>query len=210
MDGQARGHAQGCQGALAVGAGIGDPALWIRALRKHSMAGIIDPGYNARMELFWWGLTLVLMAIGLIGTVLPALPGTVIIFAAAVMHRFMLGPEKGLGWRSVLLLLFLAIASYGIDFLGGWFGARRFGATRWGTFGALAGAVIGLFFGLPGLLIGPVVGALTGELVGGKRMIDAGRAGWGALLGNLAAMIGKVLIGLAMVSWFLIATPAPF
>jgi uncharacterized protein YqgC (DUF456 family) len=162
------------------------------------------------MELFWWGLTLVLMAIGLIGTVLPVLPGTAIIFAAAVMHRVMLGPEKGLGWPSLLLLLLLALLSFGIDFLGGWFGARRFGATRWGTFGALFGALIGVFFGLPGLLVGPVIGALAGELIGGKRMIDAGRAGWGALLGNFAAMIGKMLIGLAMVSWFLVATPAPF
>jgi uncharacterized membrane protein YbaN (DUF454 family) len=40
------------------------------------MAGVIEPGYNARMEFFWWALTLVLMAIGLIGTVLPVLPGT--------------------------------------------------------------------------------------------------------------------------------------
>ena len=162
------------------------------------------------MELFWWGLTLLLMAIGLIGTVLPVLPGTAIIFAAAIMHRFMLGPEKGLGWLSILLLLLLLLASYGIDFLGGWFGARRFGATRWGMFGAIAGAVVGLFFGFAGLLIGPVMGALAGELIGGKKMIDAGWAGWGALLGNLAAMIGKLLIGLVMVSWFLLATPAPF
>jgi uncharacterized protein YqgC (DUF456 family) len=162
------------------------------------------------MELFWWGVTLVLMAIGLIGTVLPILPGTVIILLAAVLHRVMLGPEKGLGWASLLVLVLLMLASYAIDFLGSWLGARRFGATRWGTFGALAGAIVGLFFGFPGLLIGPVVGALAGEIIGGKKLIDAGRAGWGALLGNLAAMVGKLLIGLVMVSWFLIATPAPF
>jgi len=162
------------------------------------------------MELFWWGVTLVLMAIGLIGTVLPVLPGTAVILAGAVVHRVMLGPEKGLGWASLLFLTLLMLASYGIDFLGGWFGARRFGATRWGTFGALAGVIVGLFFGLPGLLIGPVLGALVGEIIGGKKLVDAGRAGWGALLGNLAAMVGKLLIGLMMVSWFLLAAPAPF
>lgn len=153
---------------------------------------------------------MVLMALGLIGTVLPILPGTAIILAAAVLHRIMLGPEKGLGWGSLLFLTLLMLLSYAIDFLGGWLGARRFGATRWGTFGALAGAVVGLFFGFPGLLIGPVVGALAGEIVGGKKLIEAGRAGWGALLGNLTAMAGKLLIGLAMVSWFLIAAPEPF
>jgi uncharacterized protein len=162
------------------------------------------------MELFWWGLTLVLMAFGLIGTVLPVFPGTAIILGAAIMHRIMLGPAKSLGWSSIALLVLLTLVSYAIDFAGGWLGARRFGATRWGAFGALAGAIVGVFFGLPGLLLGPVVGALAGEIIGGMKLIDAGRASWGALLGNLAAMVGKLLIALAMVSWFLVATPAPF
>jgi len=162
------------------------------------------------MELFCWSVTLVLMAIGLIGTVLPIFPGPAVIFAAAILHRSMLGTEKSIGWPSILVLLFLALASYAIDFAGGWLGARRFGATRWGMLGAAAGAIFGLFFGLPGLLLGPVLGALTGEIIGGKQLVPAGRAGWGALLGNVAALVGKLLIGLAMVSWFLVAAPAPF
>lgn len=162
------------------------------------------------MELFWWIVTLVIMAIGLIGTVLPILPGTTLILAAAFLHRLMLGPEKGASWLSLLALALFVVASYVIDFLGGWLGARRFGATCWGVWGATVGAIVGIFFGLPGLLVGPVIGALAGELIAGKRLVEAGRAGWGALLGNLAAMIGKLLIGLVMVSWFLLVTPAPF
>ena len=122
----------------------------------------------------------------------------------------MLGAEKSIGWLSILLLFVLTLASFAIDFAGGWFGARRFGATRWGMLGAGAGAIVGLFFGLPGLLFGPVLGALAGEIIGGKRLVAAGRAGWGALLGNIAVYLGKLLIALAMVSWFLVAAPAPF
>src|SRR5262249_2499478 len=96
-----------------------------------------------KMELFWWILTLVLMAIGLLGTVLPILPGPALIFGAAVIHRLMLGPEKGLGWPGLLVLLLLCLTTIAIDFLGGWLGARRFGATRWGTCGAIIGALIG-------------------------------------------------------------------
>jgi uncharacterized protein YqgC (DUF456 family) len=162
------------------------------------------------MELFWWGITLILMAIGLIGTVVPILPGPMLILGAAVIHRLVLGPEKGLGWPGLLLLLLLGLTTMALDFLGGWFGAQRFGATRWGTWGAIAGALVGLFFGLPGVVIGPSIGAIGGELVSGKRLVDAGRAGWGTLLGGLAATLGKLVIALAMVSWFLIATPAPF
>jgi uncharacterized protein YqgC (DUF456 family) len=53
------------------------------------------------MELFWWLFAIVLFAVGLIGTVLPIFPGTTIILAAAVIHRMMLGPEKGIGWKSI-------------------------------------------------------------------------------------------------------------
>lgn len=169
-----------------------------------------DPGYSRFMELFWWGATLVLMAVGLIGTVLPIFPGTAIILGAAILHRFMLGAERSIGWSCLVGLVVLTLASYAIDFAGSWFGARRFGATRWGKLGALVGAIAGIFFGIPGLLLGPVIGALIGELIAGMKLIEAGRAGWGALLGNLAAMLGKLFIALAMVSWFLIAAPSPF
>ena len=162
------------------------------------------------MELFWWFVTIVLFAVGLIGTVAPVLPGTTIILAAAVIHRIMLGAEKSIGWRAIVVLVVLTLATYALDFLAGYFGARYFGATKWGTFGAILGAVIGLFFGLIGLFVGPVIGAIVGEVIAGKRMIDAGRAGWGSLLGNIGAMIAKLIIALAMITIFLVAVPSPF
>jgi uncharacterized protein len=162
------------------------------------------------MELFWWSVTLVLMAFGLIGTVLPMFPGTTVILAAAIMHRFMLGPAKSIGEWSIALLVTLTLVSYALDLVAGHYGARRFGASRWGVAGAVVGAIIGLFFGLPGLLVGPIIGAVAGEIISGKRLVAAGRAGWGTLLGNLAGMLGKLVIAFAMVSWFLVAAPAPF
>ena len=94
------------------------------------------------------------------------------------------------GTRSLYLVL-LTLATYAFDVLAGYFGAKYFGATKWGTLGAILGALVGLFFGLIGLFVGPVIGAVIGEVIAGKRMIDAGRAGWGSLLGNLGAMLGQ-------------------
>jgi uncharacterized protein YqgC (DUF456 family) len=162
------------------------------------------------MELFWWLLTIVLFAVGLIGTVAPVLPGTTIILAAAIIHRLMLGPDKSIGWHTIIVLMLLTFASYALDVLAGYFGAKYFGATKWGTFGAILGALVGLFFGLIGLFVGPVIGALIGEVIVGKRMIDAGRAGWGSLLGNVGATVAKLIIALAMITIFLIAVPSPF
>jgi uncharacterized protein len=162
------------------------------------------------MELLWWTIAIVLMAAGLIGTVLPIFPGTTIILAAAVIHRVMLGPAKSIGWWSIGVLLLLTLTSYALDFAGGYYGARRFGATRWGMFGAAVGALVGIFFGIIGLFIGPVIGAIVGEFIGGKQMVSAGRAGWGAFLGNLGGMIGKLIIAFAMVTIFLMTAPSPF
>jgi uncharacterized protein YqgC (DUF456 family) len=162
------------------------------------------------MELFWWCFVIVLFAVGLIGTIAPVLPGTTIILAAAVIHRIMLGPEKSIGWRTIAVLVLLTLATYAIDVLAGYFGAKYFGATKWATFGAIAGALIGLLFGILGLFVGPVVGAIAGEFIAGKRMIDAGRAGWGSLLGNIGGMLAKLIIALAMITIFLFAVPSPF
>jgi uncharacterized protein YqgC (DUF456 family) len=162
------------------------------------------------MDFIWWLFAIVLMAVGLIGTVLPVVPGTVIILAAALIHQVMLGTEKSLGWWNIAGLLLLTTLSYAVEFGAGYFGAKRFGATKWGAFGAMLGAVVGLFVPFPGLIIGPIVGAVAGELLAGKRLVRAGRAGWGTLLGNLAGMLGKLTIGLVMVSWFLLTTPTPF
>lgn len=161
------------------------------------------------MNLIWWFAAIIVMAIGLIGTVLPVVPGTTIILAAAVLHRVMVGAEKGMSWWGIAGLVALALISYGLELASGYFGAKYFGATRWGVLGAVIGGIIGIFTGFVTLLILPIVGAIVGELIAGKRLINAGKAGWGTLLGNLAGTIGKLAIALAMVSWFLIATPSP-
>ena len=162
------------------------------------------------MELFWWLFAIVLFAVGLIGTIAPVLPGTTIILAGAIIHRLMVGAEKSIGWKTIVLLMLLTLLSYMFDFLSGFFGAKYFGATKWSAFGAIIGALVGLFFGVLGLFIGPVVGAIAGEFIAGKRMIDAGRAGWGSLLGNISGTLAKLIVALAMITIFLIAVPSPF
>jgi uncharacterized protein YqgC (DUF456 family) len=120
------------------------------------------------------------------------------------------GPEKSVGWWTIAVLAVLTFLTYALDVLAGYFGAKYFGPTKWGTFGAIIGALVGLFFGIIGLFVGPVIGAIVGEFIAGKRMIDAERAGWGSLLGNLGGMIAKLVIALAMIVIFLANVPSPF
>ncbi len=153
----------------------------------------------------WWTVTLLLMFIGLVGTVLPLLPGTTVILGAAVLHHFMLGAEQSVGWWTLGGLLVLTLLSYAIDLVSGTIGAKWFGATLWGALGGILGAIVGLFFGIIGIFVGPLIGVLLGELLGGKELLPAGKSTWGTLLGTTAGMIGKVLIGVLMIGWFLLA-----
>src|SRR2546430_12581502 len=146
------------------------------------------------MELFWWFFTIALFAVGLIGTVLPILPGPPIILAAVIIHRIMLGADKSVGWKAIVVLILLTLLSYVFDFLGSYFGAKYFGATRWGALGAIAGALVGLFFGIIGLFVGPVVGPVGRGFIVGKRMIDPGRAGSWGLIRKLGAPSRDLII----------------
>ena len=157
------------------------------------------------METLWWILTVLLMLIGLAGTVLPLIPGTVLILAGAVLHRIALGAEHSVGWGTLAGLTFLMLVSQALELLSGSLGAKYFGATRWGAIGGILGGIVGLVFGLAGLIAGPLLGVLIGELLGGQEILPATRSTWGTLLGSTAGMIGKVLIALVMIAWFTVA-----
>jgi uncharacterized protein YqgC (DUF456 family) len=161
------------------------------------------------MTIFWWLTAIVLMAIGLIGTVVPVIPGTTIILGAAIIHRLALGPNRSVGWTALVALVALTLITYAVDAAAGYVGARRFGATKWGLIGGAAGALLGLFFGLVGLFVGPVIGAIAGEIIAGQRIVKAGRAGWGTFVGALAGTIAKLFIALIMIAIFLMNVPSP-
>ena len=162
------------------------------------------------MELFWWSVAVILFAVGLIGTVLPVFPGTIIILAGALLHRMMLGPEKSIGWgtdrRPGAVDCGVVCAGFSKRLLRrAIFWSHKVGNVR----RAARSAASAFSSGIAGLFVGPVIGAVAGEFIAGKRMIDAGRAGWGSLLGNLGAMMGKLFIALVMITIFFLTVPSP-
>lgn len=146
-------------------------------------------------------LTLVVMLAGLIGSVLPVLPGTPIILLAAIVHRLCFGEHGASIWVLVGLALF-TLLSFGFDYLASMFGAKKMGATWRGVTGAVVGGIVGIFFNIPGIILGPFIGAVLFELVGGRKIKHAARAGLGAFLGLLAGAVGKLAICLAMIGLF--------
>lgn len=147
-----------------------------------------------------------LLLAGLIGCVLPILPGHLILIMAAVAHRLMLGAEgSGLEWWSFVILAVLMALSQTLEIISGAAGTRWFGGTCWGAVGALVGGIAGMFFMPFGLLVGPLVGAIVCEIsFARKETLEAVHSGVGSMVGTLAGMGIKIVIGLVMIVWFLI------
>lgn len=157
------------------------------------------------MPYVWWSVTVILMLAGLLGTMLPILPGTTIILAAAILHHFTVKGDHTIGWWTIAALSALTITSYLVDLVSGTVGAKWFGATKWGAIGGIIGMVIGFFFGLVGIFVGPLIGVFLGEIIGGKELLPATKSTWGTLLGTTAGLIARFIIGFVQVLWFAIA-----
>jgi hypothetical protein len=148
-------------------------------------------------------LALVVMFIGVAGCLLPGLPSTPFVLAAAVIHKIYFG-ATGPAWWVLVILVGLTAVSAVLDYLASVYGAKRLGATRRGAVGAVVGGLVGLFFGVPGVLLGPFLGAMAFEMTGGRDWKASGRAGVGATLGLLAGAVGKLACCIAMMGLFTI------
>ena len=104
----------------------------------------------------------------------------------------------------MLIMAMITIMASGLDYVIPSLGARRYGASRWGIWGSVAGMLIGIFFFPPfGMLIGAFVGAIAGELLGGKRGIAVLRAGQGILMGILFGAVLKLAVCGVMTYYFI-------
>lgn len=146
-------------------------------------------------------LTLLVMAIGCAGSVLPAIPSTPLVLIAAIGHKLYFG-KAGAGWIVLVLLVLMTALALIMDYLASIYGAKRFGATKKGMAGAIVGGIVGLFFNLPGILLGPFIGSALFEMMGGREWKPAMKAGLGATLGLFAGAIGKFVCCVSMMTLF--------
>ena len=151
-----------------------------------------------------WIAALLLIVGGLVGTVLPILPGAPMVFFGLWLLALSDG-YRHVGWPTLTVLGVIVVLTVVIDFVASALGARKVGASRQAVTGALLGSIIGMFFGIPGLLLGPFVGAVIGELVAQSHVEQATRVGIATWLGLLAGSIAKLALCLTMILVFAFA-----
>lgn len=149
-------------------------------------------------------LCVIIMLVGLAGTIVPVLPGIPIIWAAMLFYGWFTGwHDYGLAAMVVTgLLVGLSVA---VDQLASVMGAKKFGATRAGMIGSFVGAIVGLIvLNVIGLILGTFLGAVAFEMAFSKRDFRQSMAsGTGALVGFLAGSLFKFMLGASLIVYFL-------
>lgn len=142
------------------------------------------------------------MIVGLLGVVLPILPGIPLSWLGLFIYAAGTGFER-ISVTTVVVFFVLMLASLAIDFFAPMLGARKYKASKLGVFGAFAGITVGIFFGIWGIIFGPFVGALLGELISGKGAKQAFGSALGTFIGMILGSLLKIVIILVMAGFFI-------
>jgi uncharacterized protein len=156
------------------------------------------------MTVVLWILAVALILAGVAGTILPALPGAILVFGGIVLAAWIDDFTRIPAWLLVVLGVLTALA-WVVDYVAAAAGAKKAGASRYAVAGAMIGTVLGIVTGLWGLLFMPLVGAAIGEFIAQRDLRRAGRIGIATWLGLLLGTAAKVAIVFAMVGVFIVA-----
>ncbi|MEM7716878.1 MAG: DUF456 family protein [Cyanobacteria bacterium P01_A01_bin.68] len=162
-----------------------------------------------------YGLIIVLMLAGVIGAVVPGVPGTSLILIGIIIWGFVKGAFAAISVPLIVTGIVLLL-SMGIDFLAAYWGAKKAGASKWGQIGSMVGLALAFFGLLPpflvvggpiiGIFIGPLLGAIIGEFIYRKDLVIAVKAGLGIVVGSLIGNIIQGFLALAAVIVFVFTT----
>ena len=158
------------------------------------------------------GIGYIFLYMGFMGALachVVSLPGNWIIFILMVIYA-LITKFAILGWWTLGGCLILAVIGEVIEFYSGMWGAGKFGASRGAKWAALLGGIVGAVIGGGFFLIGAVIGAFAGTFAGAfiveyireqKSGDDSFKVGFGAMVGRIAGMVSKIIIGLMMIGW---------
>ncbi len=151
------------------------------------------------MDILLLVIAFILMLIGIVGCIVPGLPGTPIAYAGLLVAQAT--EYVDFSWKFLLIWGIVTIVISVLDYVVPAWGTKQFGGTKWGVWGSTIGVFVGLFFGAFGVILGPLVGAILFELIPvalhgqitDKTLSAALRAGWGSFVGILFGTIIKLI-----------------
>ena len=157
----------------------------------------------SEQSIILWIISAILTVTGLAGLLLPVVPGAPLLFLGLLFGAWA-EDFQYIGIWTLLILAIMAALTYLVEFAASVFGVKKYGGSRRAMTGAVLGGIVGIFLGIPGILFGPFIGAVAGELSMQRSLDEAGRAGFGTVVGLAIGVAGKLAIGIAMIGLFLL------
>lgn len=150
------------------------------------------------------GLALLIMIVGVIGEILPAVPGMILIWVAALVYTIVDGFDR-VGWWTIGLMILIWLIASGIDMIATWVTAKKIGVSWWGLGLSILGTIIGtIVFNFWGMLIGMIAGALIGEYIYHREIIKSLKAGAAVIIGHIFGGVLKLMMAMTMILIFLV------
>jgi len=143
------------------------------------------------------------MLLGIAGCVLPILPGPVLSFLGLLLLALLKQFSPPLTPVLMMIMALLTLVVTAGDYVMPLWGAKRYGATKWGIWGSVIGMAIGIFFSPFGMLLGAFIGAVAVEWLVQKERGKALKAGWGVFIGSLAGTALKLGVSGMMAYYFI-------
>lgn len=151
-----------------------------------------------------FGLGVLMIVVGAVGTVVPLLPGPPLVFGGFLLTAWSDGFSR-VGWITLTVLGLMTLLTVLVDLLAASWGVQRLQASRQALVGAALGSVVGLLAGLPGLIAGPFIGAMGGEYLARRDLPAAGKVGLAAWLGIVVGGAARLAIVCVMIGLFALA-----
>ncbi|MFH1976375.1 MAG: DUF456 domain-containing protein [Pseudomonadota bacterium] len=153
------------------------------------------------MTIALWITAVLLILVGIVGALLPVLPGIPLIFGGILIAAW-IGDFQQISALTVVVMAILAVFGIVIDYVAAAVSAKKAGASKQGVIGAAIGTIAGVFTGLWGLLFMPLAGAAIGEFIAHKDLLRAGKIGAATWFGLLVATAVKLAVAFTMVGVF--------
>ncbi len=156
------------------------------------------------MDLLWIIISGSLIMVGIIGCIVPVIPGPPVSYIGLLVLQLKQLPPYTARFLAIWAVITVAVTI--LDYVVPVWGTKKFGGSKYGMWGSIIGLFIGLFIFPPfGIIIGPFAGAVIGELITGKEFNKALRSGFGSFIGFVAGTLMKLAVSFFMVYYYVIS-----
>lgn len=144
----------------------------------------------------------ILMILGLVGSIIPVLPGVPLSWFGLLALHFIPGVPMNYWFLGITLIVALLI--YLLNLFIPAMGTKKYGGSKSGMIGATIGLIAGIIAPIPfGMIIGTFVGAFVGEIVNKSDSKSAIKAAYGSFLGLLASSFMEFMVAFAFLILFI-------